>query len=58
MAEGQIVVISQWYWVLSLKIAFISKPEKNGFSLFFFTATWNPGLENWKRIGNTTQREL
>jgi len=37
MAEGQTVVTSKWYWVLLLKIAFISKPEKKRVFPGFFS---------------------
>jgi len=40
----------------SLKIAFISKPEKTGFPGFRFSATRNPVFKFFPRIGNTKHR--
>jgi len=54
MAQGQTVVISQWYWVFIAQNRIHIKTRKNpGFPGFLFSATRNPGFKIVPRIGNT-----
>jgi len=55
MAQGQTVVISQWYWVFIAqnRIHFKTR-KKTGFSGFLFSAIRNPGFKILPRIRNTS----